>query len=263
MKKSNILMLSYMIFLAITLLANIFFNWNGLDRIAMAVTIAGCFFAFADLFNWKASFNKYSCDRMKIVHKHIVDTNNAQTELIEEREKELKYILNKATPYRDKNSKIAGIIDCATEILQQNKSKKEELLQSKLEIVDIYKDIEKEEKKIRIFEVVESVFMIFGFVLFFSIIAFDWLFFSLTNYQTLATIIAFIAIMFNYYAKDVIEEKPKAVFDTLIKKAEANKLEIEKISQGFKEINLSETVDAFIKTIEKTDKLSQHTKQRD
>ena len=37
-------MLAYIIFLVLTLCANVFWKWDGLDRIAMAATFAGCFF---------------------------------------------------------------------------------------------------------------------------------------------------------------------------------------------------------------------------
>jgi hypothetical protein len=53
MKKSNALMLSYLIFLFISLSAKILFDWNGLDIIALAASVSGLLFAISDYINWK------------------------------------------------------------------------------------------------------------------------------------------------------------------------------------------------------------------
>ena len=61
MKKSNALMLSYIIFLVLSILTQIIFDWEGLNIIAIAATIAGCFFAFSDLANWYVSYQFTRC----------------------------------------------------------------------------------------------------------------------------------------------------------------------------------------------------------
>ena len=64
-KKSNILMLSYIIFLFFSVCASAFLSWQGIHRISLAATIAGCFFAVADLANWYVSYQKLIIERRK------------------------------------------------------------------------------------------------------------------------------------------------------------------------------------------------------
>lgn len=254
MKKSNALMLSYMIFLVIALLASVIFKWEGLDRIAMAATIAGCFFAIADLCNWEASFLDYFYDKLIAVHQNLIDLDQTAIKYVQDRDQEMEHIIEKAKPYRDKHPKCEELIAIATDVLKTGVERKEDHSNSLLELNESFKKLKKEKEKSKRFEKAELYLMIWGFVLFFSIIVFDYFVCILTKYQTWATIIAFVVIMYNYYAKDVIEENQKIVLEGLTQKTTNNKLEMEKLVRELQELNLSDQVDSLIEAIEKKEK---------
>lgn len=254
MKKSNTLMISYMIFLVISLLANMLFEWKGLDRIAMAATIAGCFFAIADLCNWEASFWDYSYDKLIAVNQNLIDLDQTAIKFVQDRDQEMEYIIEQAKPYRDKHPKCEELIATATDVLKTGVERREYHSNSLLESGEMSKKLEKEKKKSKRFEKAALYLMVWGFVLFFSIIVFDYFVCILTKYQTWATIVAFVVIMYNYYAKDVIEENQKMVLEGLTQKTMNNKFEMEKLVRELQELNLSDQVDSLIESIEKKEK---------
>ena len=110
-----------------------------------------CFFAFADLFNWKATFNNYSCDRSKDVLKHLVGIDNTEIEFIEKRDKELKYIIERASPYCDKHPKLDEMILYAKDTLEKDNERKEYHTNSLLELEKLRNNFEKERKNSKCF----------------------------------------------------------------------------------------------------------------
>lgn len=62
MKKSSALMFSYIVILILTICATVYSEWNGIEQVALAATAAGLFFACADYFSWRASFNQPMVD---------------------------------------------------------------------------------------------------------------------------------------------------------------------------------------------------------
>ncbi len=249
MKKNNALMISYIIFLAITLAANVLFEWDGLERIALGATVAGVFFAFSDLFNWRVTYNNYYCDRMKKANEYLDSIFEDEIDYLDNRDEEFEKILKRANPYIGKNINFDNLIDCIIELNEKDKTTIEKYEQNLLETDDVYKNIEKEREKNNKFEMIELWLMIAGYVCFFNILVFDCFVLILNGFQIIATIIAFIAIMINYYSKESIEEKKKIEFDNIIKKAERTKSELETINQDFDKLNLLREVDSFIETL--------------
>ena len=72
MKKSNALMLSYIIFLVIAFLVDCFFAWDGLGKVAMAATLAGLFFAIADLIGWRVASEQDFCKAVQKALKAVI-----------------------------------------------------------------------------------------------------------------------------------------------------------------------------------------------
>lgn len=250
MKKSNALMLSYIIFLIIALWAHIIWEWSGLEKIAMAATIAGCFFAFADFYEWQLTFKSYYCDKVKEIQKNIIDIETAEIMFIDKRRKELEYILEKATPYKGLDSEFDKLINFSTETLENDKKSREDCEQSIAEFTKLYeKTIKRNNKK---FEIASLVLFVFGFVAFFSIIAFDFLAILLTNYQTFTTVVAFAVIMCNYYFKDVIEKDVKAQLNNSEKKSNQSKNNQDELNSAYIELDLSNKIDEFIERFKET-----------
>lgn len=250
MKKGNTMMLSYISFLAVTLLVNVIFEWNGLERIAMSATVAGCFFAIADYFNWKATLSKYYCEKWHEIFQHLTETNNAEKEFAEEHRRELNEVLQKALPYRDKNPDIAQVIQLVTEMLQADEEEEPELERAETILEKIKGGIVRAVKDRKTFEVAEAVLMTLGFLSFFIIIVFDYVVSLLVNYQSLATILAFIVIMCNYFSKDVTEVKFKEKLENITRQTEHNKKELAELNLKLRGLELSKTVDALIEKIE-------------
>lgn len=254
MKKSNALMLSYIIFLVISLVAYVFCNWNGIDKIAVAATIACYFFALADYSDCKSTFNKYYCDKSKSIQSSLIDIDVAEIEFLEERKEELESILEKAVAYQGRNSRFDYVIVVANELLETDKKDIEEYEKLIAQDTKLYEEKEKESNKK--YDVVSSVLMVLGFVSFFSVIVFDYFADWFSSTQSFLTVIAFIIIMFTYYSKDVIQSNTKAKLNELTEKLEHNKKKQEEIILEYKNLNLVNTIDQFIEKFKEQDETS-------
>ena len=126
MKKSNALMLSYMIFLVISIIAQIFFPWNGLDQIAMAATIAGVFFAFADLAGWYVSNQTNIENSLKETDEHIEEIYSIIIETIDMETQECSKILELIKPYREHNEHFKELSRLLQDLLETNVQRKQE-----------------------------------------------------------------------------------------------------------------------------------------
>ena len=255
MKKNNAFMLSYMIFLAVALLVSLIFKWDGLNSIAIGATIAGVFFAFSDLSNWKISFSSYYCDKLKNMVLLLIDTYQAELKFKNDQDEELQNTLILITPHLDKDQKIVELVDYAEETIQKNIKIKQEFNDSIKELQNQIVDIDKDKSKNRIFLIAENICTIIGFVFFFMIIAFDYFVLALTSIQTYATIIAFLVIMLNYYLKDVIEVDAKETLEALSNKAEENKAKLADLSAKFKSINLLNRAEGLVNTIKEAGRI--------
>lgn len=255
MKKSNALMLSYMIFLVIAMIAQAFFSWNGLDRIAMAATIAGCFFAFADLTGWYISYQATFAEALKRTNDSIIEIHNTMMDSLKNTTEEYVNVKKVLTPYMDRDNDIRAFVDMMDESIVRNeveKQNKQEMLnrceERKLEF-DEY------EKRNRYVKVAEISLVVCGFIAFFMIISFQYFTHILYNYQSFATVVAFLVIMFTYYLRDFIEEKKKEELDGLIQNAEERKKEAREIYEDSKKQALLEKSKTLIEQIEKYDQL--------
>ena len=127
MKKSNALMVSYMAFLIIALLASAIFQWDGLDKIAMATTIAGCFFAFADLAGWYVSYYMIYEENFKKINASFLDFYSLILNVIDKRCKEYSESKNLLLPYIDSNGKINPFINALEDRIKEGEKDKQKL----------------------------------------------------------------------------------------------------------------------------------------
>lgn len=256
MKKSNALMLSYMIFLVISIIAQIFFPWNGLDQIAMAATIAGVFFAFADLAGWYVSNQTNIENSLKETDEHIEEIYSIIIETIDMETQECSKILELIKPYREHNEHFKELSRLLQDLLETNVQRKQEAKAKLIQCQNNEGNFDKAKKKIDRMQVSEILLVILGFVTFFMMISFPYLVELLINYQSFATVIAFLVIMFTYYLRDVIEEKYKRDLEELLDLAEKKKLEAKKqyddaLQRGWlKKIKLFITDNEEIKSLE-------------
>lgn len=116
-------------------------------------------------------------------------------------------------------------------------------------------EFDKYEEKSRYVKFGEIFLVVCGFIAFFMIISFQYFAYFLYNYQSFATVIAFLVIMFTYYLRDFIEEKNKEELNGLIKNAEERKNEAIEFYEESKQQALVEKAKTLIDQIEKYDEL--------
>lgn len=238
MKKSNALMISYMIFLALSILANLLFDWQGLDRIAMAATIAGFFFAISDYFGWKASFLSNAFKRYRSLTDLLLEYTNVNIETLDTQNKILSNAIDVFSPHKDEIEDINLWICDAVKTIDKNDKNKTQAQKTISTVDDLYLKINKGFEHGKKTTKIETIFVILGFVSFFMVVAFDYLGFIITPYQSFATIGAFILIMLNYYLKDVYEEKKNREIDELEKQVEEKKQQAHKNNEETKRLTL-------------------------
>lgn len=255
MKKSNVLMLSYIIFLVYVYLSSIIFQWDGLDRIALAATIAGCFFALADLSNWIYSYYLNRIVSLIEINNSIVESYKIMISAYIEQKKYFSQITDIALPHRGKEELLDSIIDFSVEAVDEfEKSEKEcEKYMSYCQ-ADISK-LDKTKKTIHGFQVIEMITMGTGFVMFFIISNFDNFVQKLLPLSSALTVIAFALIMMNYFLKDVIDTNSQKKLNEMMERVKRISDNSQKIDQRFKQIKLKDTVQKLIEKINRKDSI--------
>lgn len=261
MKKSNALMLSYMIFLVIAILAQIFFKWEGLDKIAISATVAGCFFAFADLAGWYISY-RISCEEgLRRANDSLIDIYNITLDTTKNMKQEYLDSKKMLMPYAKRDEEIAVLTGMMDTAIAEFEKENEKVQESIKECYDVNSEIDKHEKRNTSIKIVEIILVICGFVAFFMLISFQYLVDFLYNYQSFATVIAFLVIMLTYFLRDVIEEKNRQEFDDMIKKAEEKKEEVKERNDKSKQKALIEKAKLLVESIEKGEQLKTKLKE--
>ena len=257
MKKSNSLMFSYILFLAITLISYFFFKWDGLDRIAMAATIAGCVFAFADLMGWIESYTSNYWESVQNTNNFVTSIYEAEIDTAEEQNEQIEEVLETIAPYAHKNKHLSAIQANIIIFSENNRKRIEEYQASLIEDAKLQNEIEKSIDRCKLWHMLEFAFMVTGFVLFFMVIVFNNIVGIITQHQTIVTIIAFLLIMLNYFLKECIEEHTKKELDKLLKKAENCKSNLAKNKEDFDNLQLLDCVHKYIETHQENNALSE------
>lgn len=228
MKKSNALMLSYIIFLLITLIANLFFSWDEIEKISLSATFAGLFFAFADFANWRmickheqyTAAKKLLSEMIHSIDKRItfcertIDSNNGLTSLIETKFKS-------DHPFND----VSNFVKATSSSYKVHAG---DMAKMKDECSNMNNHLDKKIlPQIGRWKNIEACFLIVGFVSFFVINSFANVYYALLSNASLLTVLSFGIIMLTYFLKDVYVNHDKLNFENLLQniKQEEEKLE--------------------------------------
>ena len=251
MKKSNALMLSYIIILILTLVAGSYFGWDGIDQVALAATIAGFCFAIADYYGWEASYNQPMVDAQKeYLNSYRCYLNEVLT-LARKDGADIKKAIELLEPYCNSHQSVVETLDEAydlADVIDQAKTKANSSLMnlpSKMEAV------QKKERKIRRSSCTEAIAATMGFLVFFIIIIFDTLAEKLIPTSSIATIAAFILIMLNYFAKDLSEAKIQKDVSETAALTQEMKEKVAEYKVKLQETNLAENAKKMVADIEK------------
>lgn len=245
MKKSNALMLSYIIFLVSTIIAQIFFKWDGLDRIAMATTAAGCFFAVADYCGWRASFAKTCYEKLQELSNILREFSQIKRDTVEMQNRQLSNAIETFLPYKATNEDIDSWIIEANKLLEKNEQTQAGIDATITTCNTINPKISKGLKRSQYTYIVEMIFAVLGFIVFFTIIAFDYFALVITPYQSFITIFAFATIMCTYYHKDLYEEKWEQELAQTKELAEKIKQEAIDANEETKQLNIEDALKKF------------------
>lgn len=237
MKKSNALMISYISFLVIALVSYFVFKWDGILRVSLAATIAGCLFAFADLTNWYVSYRQPTVEAMygdiSVFEQYIVTSQESNQANIDLAKKVIKKLENDNV---ETNQFEQDIISCkaALETMYEQESN---LNDAQKDAMDIKDDLAEDRVKVRVLKILEIILAVLGFTVFFVVISFETIVNFLSPYGSVVTIIAFAVIMLNYLLRDILEEKGKRNVDELKTHMEEKREEIAEIEKETERIN--------------------------
>lgn len=209
MKKSNALMISYILILISTIAADSLIAWDGIDQIALAATVAGCFFAIADFWGWAASFGFPMVNAQKEcnnTYKHYLE------EILHESRKdrsELYEAVGLLKPYANSHASVNELIDASKDLASVIEIAETTARESLIEVAKEETDLKKREKRIVRQKWYEIIFATCGFFIFFILLVFDVAVEVLLPLGSFITVITFAVIMLNYFLKDVLEDTAK------------------------------------------------------
>lgn len=206
MKKSNALMISYIMILVSTIISEFCMDWNGIERVALSATIAGSFFAIADFFGWAASFELPIINAQKeCIHSYksflqdIIDDSEKDAAEVQETMKALK-------PYRNSHKQINDLFEACEELRDVIVSTETLANEAYDEANTSESEIIEKEGKNNIKQYLEIAFAACGFFCFFLLLVYDWAVETLLPLNSIITVITFVIIMLNYFLKDVFED---------------------------------------------------------
>lgn len=249
MKKSNALMLSYIIFLIIAVVAKVRYDWCGIEQIALAATIAGCFFAFADLANWYISDQKPIVEALREDFDLLGKYCEVAQTYLDSDVKEAHDIIEQLQPYSSRDEKAERVINACKEALPYLKSRANGLTEAVGDTNNLEKSIKREELKITVVSVTELILAILGFISFFTLISFTVVVDFFTSYGSIATVIAFALIMLTYFLRDVLGDNAKRDVEEIRLHIEEQKKDIGDVEAKAKETHKLDVVKKYIERL--------------
>lgn len=260
MKKSNALMLSYIIFLAITVVARLFCCWDGLDRISLAASGAGLFFAFADLAGWYVSC---SLPYAKAFLKDVIITSEYVSTIIKDKSEtkdNINRVIELLKPHADKKEKIPGIIRDCEQVYNSAAEVEMEYISIKNDTERLKTESEKQVENINKLQYLELGLACLGFITFFTLTCFDKLVELIAPYEAVITVTAFVFIMLCYFLRDTVEEKVKRESQEMDQKTEERKQKIANIHDAEASKKLLEKTKTVMEKLSKDNQQSEAEK---
>lgn len=221
MKKSNALMLSYIIFLFIAVVANLFWKWEGLDQIALAASAAGLFFAFADLASWYLSCALPYAELFLEDAISIKENLHELAEVKSEAKDNIDKAISLVQPYLDGRPKLSKIVQDCMELRNTAEEKAQRFISIEEKAELLRKKAEAYVKSLKNYRIVELILACIGFLVFFILLSFDSVIEIIAPHEALITVFAFVVIMLCYYLRDTVEEKIKRDCETLAAETKA------------------------------------------
>lgn len=250
MKKSSTLMLSYIIFLVATVIIRFCFGWTGLGQVALAATIAGCFFAFADLMGWYISYKKPLVEAMKedlAIFKRYGDTAK---EYIRRDIEDSRQAIELVKIYADEDERINEFISACETSAPRLQQMIEDIEDYKSEMDETEEELNKDTTKLFGIGIFEAIFAVCGFVTFFLLLCFNSIVEIVVPYGETVTVLAFAIIMLNYFLRDILEDHARKDLADINKHMQQEKANIEEIKTKMKESKYLETAQKLIELIE-------------
>ena len=247
MKKSNALMLSYLFFLVSTMIARLFFKWDGLDRIAMATTVAGCFFSLSDYLGWFASLEKSCYENSQNLINSFLELSKIKLDTIEIQSRQITNAIETFLPYKDENKDIAIAIIESNKFLKEINEEKTSIQDTLTTLTSMNPKIEKGLKRVKLIVKGETILAVLGFIVFFMIVSFDYFVSIIAPSQSFITILAFAIIMYTYYRKEIDEEKWEHQLAKMTEIVERLKSNAQNDNEKAKELDLDKKLEEFRK----------------
>ena len=251
MKKSNALMLSYIIFLVIAFLVDCFFAWDGLGKVAMAATLAGLFFAIADLIGWHVASEQDFCKAVQKALKAVIASVDKLKLFSESVIEENKEIVEMISSYDEKDDALDEALRASeamivsqketVEASEKNKNKAEELNEK---IIDI------KSRKIKRLKKAETSIIVLGFASFFVISSFDYLYALLLRAESSVTVIAFGVIMVTYFLKEIFVNKHTSELENVLGSLTESEVLLSRMMQDVTERKRTKEIKRLIRTKE-------------
>lgn len=250
MKKSSTLMLSYIIFLVVAVVVRFGFGWTGIGQVALAATISGCFFAFADLLNWYISYKKPLIKAMKedlvVFQKYRKTAKEYMVSDIEDSKKSIEMVQK----YIDEDNRVKEFVEVCRESIQNLKKMIANIDNYEFEISDMKDELDKDTERLFWSGVLEAVFAICGFIAFFVVLCFNAIVEIVIPYGETVTVLAFAIIMFNYFLRDVLEDKAQKDLADINKRIKEEKYRIEEIKANMANNKCLEPAKKLVELIE-------------
>ena len=243
-------MLSYIIFLIITVFIRFKYGWTGIGRVALAATIAGCFFAFSDLLNWYISYKKPIVQAMKEDLSIFKQYGETAKEYIRRDIDNSKHAIELVKKYADDDNRIKEFIRACEASEPNLRQMLEDIEGYKMEMDDTEDDLTKDTVKLFGMGLVEAFLAICGFVIFFTLLCFNSIVEIVVPYGETVTVLAFAIIMLNYFLRDVLEDHAKKELADINKHIQQEKANIEEINAEMEENKYIETAQKLVELIE-------------
>lgn len=207
MKKSSTFMLAYIIFLFVSVGVSLCTEWDGIEKISVAATMAGYFFALADLMGWTQTtqvpailtkIDEY--EALAQCYQNDIESYHAA---LDEIRQAMKYLAK----HKNKSKKINEMYATYVEVLSDMEKIENEEPQKDLHIAKTCKRHAKLRKRLKYLQPSADILFTLGFLDFLVILVFDDYMQRMLPHAEIFTILAFAIIMFTYFLKDILDEK--------------------------------------------------------
>lgn len=254
MKKSSTLMLSYIIFLVATVIIRFCFGWTGLGQVALAATIAGCFFAFADLMGWYISHKKPLVEAMQEDLKVFKRYGDTAQEYIRRDIQGSEQAMALVRTYADEENRVKQFISVCEAAAPRLQEMIEDIERYKSAMDETEEVLKEDSRKLFWIGVFEVAFAICGFIAFFLLLCFGTVVEIVAPYGEVVTVLAFAIIMLNYFLRDVLEDHAKKDLEDINKHIQQEKNNIEEINAKMAESKYVEAAEKLVEVIEECKK---------